>query len=95
MKKTYILTLKKLEAENKLISAKLLLIEKELFSRENDLSNDERTISTLRDQIAFLKENIESEEIFQQTADQRNPVLSTKKLTDEEWESIKGFYQKF
>ena len=82
--------LSKLETENELLTAKILLIEKELFSRESDLSSDERTISTLREQIEFLKENIGSVENSERKAAEDNSSLSAKILTDEEWESIEG-----
>ncbi|CAG5104209.1 Oidioi.mRNA.OKI2018_I69.chr1.g1144.t1.cds [Oikopleura dioica] len=83
----------KLEAENELLSAKILLIEKELSQREADLSSDERTISTLRDQIDFLKNNIGVEELLKHKAEKEvlgrmNRPPFPKTLTDEEWEKI-------
>ena len=82
----------KLEAENELLSAKILLIVKELTQRESDLSSDERTISTLRDQIDFLKNNIGVDELLKHKAEKEvlgrinHPLPKT--LTDEEWEKI-------
>ena len=90
LSKHNVFNLWKLETDNELLSAKILLIEKELFSRENDLSSDERTISTLREKIEFLKENIGGLENSERKAAEDNSSLSAKILTDEEWESIKG-----
>ncbi|CBY35005.1 unnamed protein product [Oikopleura dioica] len=77
-----------IEAENTLLSTKILLLEKELFSRENDLSSDDQTISTLRDHIDSLKENIGSDALFQHKAEELNMGLSLIRLTDKKWESI-------